>query len=235
MLSLKDQVALVTGASRGLGRFLAEHLKQRGAIVVGFSRTLPEGETTFRHIPLDVTDETAVAATVAALAREYGRVDILINNAGVAAMNHSLLTPTTTLERLLRTNFIGPFLVSREVARAMQRRHYGRIVNVSTIAVPMKLAGEAAYAASKSALVTWSQIFAREVAEFGITVNVVAPGPMDTGLIKNVPKATLDALVAGLPIRRLSRLEDVSNVVEFLCRPESDAVTGQIIYLGGVS
>lgn len=235
MLALKDQVALVTGASRGLGRFLAEYLKQQGATVIGFSRTLPEGETTFRHIRLDVTDEASVTATIGAVAREYGRFDILINNAGVAAMNHSLLTPGASLERLLRTNFIGAFLVSREVARAMQRRHYGRIVNISTIAVPMKLAGEAAYAASKSALVTWSQIFAREVADLGITVNVVAPGPMDTGLIKSVPKQTIDALIAGLPIRRLSRLEDVANVVEFLCRPESDAVTGQIVYLGGVS
>ena len=235
MLLLKDQVALITGASRGLGRFLAEHLRQLGATVVGFSRTLPEDEVTFRHVPLDVTDEMAVTEIVGALAREYGRIDILINNAGIAAMNHSLLTPATTVERLLRTNFVGAFIVSREVVRAMQRRHYGRIVNVSTVAVPMKLAGESAYAASKAALVTWSQIFAREVAGFGITVNVVAPGPMATELIKNVPTATIDALIAGLPIRRLTRLEDVANVVEFLCRHESDAITGQIVYLGGVS
>jgi len=232
---LQDQVALVTGASRGLGRFLADYLKDHGATVVGLSRTLPEGETAFRHIPLDVTNETAVLAVIGGIAREYGRIDVVINNAGVAAMNHSLLTPTATVERLLRTNFIGTFLVSREAVRTMQRRRYGRIVNVSTVAVAMKLAGEAAYAASKSALVTWTQIFAREVADFGITVNIVAPGPIDTELIRNVPKATIDALIARLPIRRLSRFEDVANVVEFFCRPESDAVTGQIVYLGGVS
>jgi 3-oxoacyl-[acyl-carrier protein] reductase len=235
MLELKDQVALVTGASRGLGRFLAERLVQLGATVVGCSRTLPEGDTTFRHVPLDVTDEAAVTAGVGALAREYGRIDIVVNNAGIASMNHSLLTPAATVERLLRTNFTGAFLVSREAARAMQRRRYGRIVNVGTVAVPMKLAGEAAYAASKSALVTWSQIFAREVAELGITVNVVAPGPLDTDLIRNVPKATIDALVAGMPLKRRGTLEDVANVVEFFCRPESDAITGQILYLGGVS
>jgi 3-oxoacyl-[acyl-carrier protein] reductase len=235
MLSLKDQVALVTGASRGLGRFLAEHLKHLGATVVGFSRTLPEGDTTFRHLALDVTDERAVTTVIGGVVREYGRIDVVINNAGVAAMNHSLLTPAATVERLLRTNFTGAFLVSREAARAMQRRRYGRIVNVSTVAVPMKLAGEAAYAASKSALVTWTQIFAREVAELGITANVVAPGPMETELIKNVPKATIEALVTRLPLRRLGRFEDVANVVEFFCRPESDAVTGQIVYLGGVS
>jgi 3-oxoacyl-[acyl-carrier protein] reductase len=228
-------VALVTGVSRGVGRFLADHLASQGATVIGFSRTPPDGAGNFRHVVLDVTDETAVTGVIGAIAREYGRVDVLINNAGIAAMNHSLLTPAATVERLLLTNFVGTFLVSREAARAMQRRRYGRIVNLSTVAVPMKLAGEAVYAASKSAVVTWSQIFAREVAELGITVNVVAPGPIATDLIKNVPRATIDALIARLPIRRLTRFEDVANVVEFFCRPESDAVTGQVVYLGGVS
>lgn len=235
MVPRPDQVALVTGASRGLGRFLAEYLSDHGSTVVGLSRTPPDGETTFRHIPLDVTDEAAVATVIGAIAREYRRIDVVINNAGIAAMNHSLLTPAAAVERLLRTNFVGTFLVSREAARVMQRRRYGRIVNVSTVAVAMKLAGESAYAASKSALATWTQIFAREVADFGITANVVAPGPIETDLIRNVPKATIDALVGRLPVRRLTRFEDVANVVEFFCRPESDAVTGQIVYLGGVS
>lgn len=234
-LSLKGQVALVTGASRGLGRFLAEHLNNLGATVIGFSRTVPEAPIPYRHVVLDVGDEPAVKSGIAAVAREYGRIDVLINNAGIAAMNHSLLTPIGTVDRLLRINFTAAFLVSREAARAMQRRRYGRIVNIGTVAIPMKLEGEAAYAASKSALVTWSQIFASEVADLGITVNVVAPGPLDTDLIRNVPPATIDALVARLPLRRLGRFEDVANVIDFFCRRESDAVTGQIVYLGGVS
>jgi 3-oxoacyl-[acyl-carrier protein] reductase len=215
MAWLEDQVAVVTGASRGLGRFLAEYLCDHGSTVIGLSRTLPDGQIRFRHIPLDVTDEAAVATVIAAIAREYQRIDVVINNAGIAAMNHSLLTPVASVERLLRTNFVGAFLVCREAARVMQRRRYGRIVNVSTVAVAMKLAGESAYAASKSALTTWTQIFAREIADFGITVNVVAPGPMETDLIRNVPRAAIDALVARMPIQRLRRFEDVANVGEF--------------------
>ena len=116
----------------------------------------------------------------------------------------------------------------------MQRRHYGRIVNVSTVAVPLRLEGEAIYAASKSAVVALTQVLARELAEWGITCNVVGPTPIETDLIRNVPREKIDAIVKRLAIKRLGRFEDVANVIDFFVRPESDYVTGQVIYLGGV-
>jgi len=149
-------------------------------------------------------------------------------------MNAALLTPTATIDRIMATNFRGTVLVCREAAKLMMRRKYGRIVNLSTIAVPMRLEGEAAYAASKSAVVTYSQILARELGPLGITVNVVGPTPIETDLIRNVPKDKIQRILDQQAIKRLGRFEDVANVIDFFVKPESEYVTGQVIYLGGV-
>ncbi len=230
------EVVLITGTRKGIGRYLAEHFVRKGALVEGCSRAAPDWALeNYTHHCLDVADEAQVRAMLSSIQQRHGRLDILINNAGVAAMNHALLTPSATLDQIMATNFRGTFLLCREGAKLMQRRRYGRIVNVSTVAVPLLLEGEAIYAASKSAVVTFSQILARELAEFGITCNVVAPAPMETDLIRNVPPEKIDAIVNRLAIKRLGRFEDVANVIDFFVKPESGYVTGQVIYLGGIS
>jgi 3-oxoacyl-[acyl-carrier protein] reductase len=171
---------------------------------------------------------------LASIQKRHGRLDILINNAGVASLNHSLLTPLSTVEKLMATNFTGTFLVCREAAKLMRKHKFGRIVNFSTVAVPLRLEGEAIYAASKSAVTVYTQVLARELAEFGITCNVVAPTPIDTDLIRGVPKDKLDLILRQQPIKRLGRFEDVANVIDFFIRPESDFITGQVIVLGGL-
>jgi 3-oxoacyl-[acyl-carrier protein] reductase len=128
---------------------------------------------------------------------------------------------------------LGSFLVCREAAKLMQRARTGRIVNFSTVAVPLLLDGEAMYAASKSAVETLTRVLAREFGTFGITVNAVGPTPIATDLIRNVPEEKIRAITNRLPIQRLGTMEDVWNVVEFFLRPESAAITGQVIYLGG--
>jgi 3-oxoacyl-[acyl-carrier protein] reductase len=228
-------VVLITGTRKGIGRYLAEHFVRRGALVEGCSRNAPEWELeNYTHHCLDVADETQVRAMFSSIRKRQGRLDILINNAGVASMNHILLTPVDTAGRIMATNFLGVFLMCREAAKLMQRRRYGRIVNVSTIAVPMRLEGESVYAASKSAVVTFSRILARELADSGITCNVVGPAPIETDLIRGVPPEKIDAIVNRLAIKRLGRFEDVANVIDFFVKPESDYITGQVIYLGGV-
>jgi 3-oxoacyl-[acyl-carrier protein] reductase len=142
--------------------------------------------------------------------------------------------PGATARKIVETNLLGPFLVCRESAKLMKKHRYGRIVNFSTIAVPMHLEGEAIYAASKSAVVTFTQIIARELAEFGITCNVVGPAPIETDLIRGVPAEKIDRIVNNLAIKRLGRFEDIANVIDFFIRPESDFITGQVIYLGGL-
>jgi 3-oxoacyl-[acyl-carrier protein] reductase len=132
------------------------------------------------------------------------------------------------------TNFEGTFLLSREAAKLMVRRKFGRIVNFATVAVPLKVEGESVYCASKAAIISFTEILARELAPFGITVNVVGPGPTDTDLIRGVPQAKIDALLGNQAIKRPGSLEDIAHVIDFYLDPLSHFITGQVIYLGGV-
>ena len=135
---------------------------------------------------------------------------------------------------VLDTNVLGTFLFCREAAKLMQRHRYGRIINLVTVAAPLKLEGESIYASSKAAVVSLTEILARELAAFGITVNAVGPTAVRTDLIDGVPKETLERLVHRQAIRRLAEFDDIANVVDFFVRPESGFVTGQVIYLGGI-
>jgi 3-oxoacyl-[acyl-carrier protein] reductase len=232
---LDAPVTLITGTRTGIGRHLAEHYLARGHRVIGCSRgDASMSSEGYEHHVCDVSDEGAAKALFASIRRKYGRIDHLINNAGTASMNHCLLTPMTTVRQLLDTNVIGTFLFSREAAKLMQGKRFGRIVNFTTVAVPLKLAGEAAYVASKAAVLSLTQVLARELADLGITVNAVGPVPVETDLIRSVPKAKIDHLLAQQAIPRLGTFEDIANVVDFFLRPESRFVTGQNLYLGGV-
>ena len=231
-----SRVILITGTSRGIGRGLAEHYLKNGDTVCGCSR----GPATFRHRryehwELEVSDEASVVAMVREVVRRHGRIDALVNNAGIAAMNHALLTPAATAQRILATNFQGTFLFCREAGKAMVRRKVGRIVNFTTVATPLRLEGEALYAASKAAVESFTQVLARELGGTGVTVNAVGPTPVPTDLIRNVPETKLKALLARQAIRRLGEVADVANVVDFFLSPRSGFVTGQVLYLGGVN
>jgi 3-oxoacyl-[acyl-carrier protein] reductase len=140
-----------------------------------------------------------------------------------------------TVERVLGTNVAGTFLLCREGAKLMQRWRFGRIVNFGSVAMPLKLEGEAIYAASKAAVVTLTHVLARELADYGITVNAIAPTPVKTDLIRNVPPEKIEQLIARQAIRRFGEFRDIANVVDFFVSPESDFVTGQVIYLGGAA
>jgi 3-oxoacyl-[acyl-carrier protein] reductase len=228
-------VVLISGTRKGIGRYLAEHFVKQGALVEGCSRSEPDWTLdNYTHHYVDVADEAQVRSMLSSIRKRHGRLDVLINNAGVASMNHALLTPAATVDRIMNTNFRGTFLMCREAAKLMSRQRSGRIVNISTIAVPMQLEGESIYAASKGAIVTFSKILARELASVGITVNVVGPTPIETDLIRGVPRAKIDEIVERLAIKRLGRFEDVANVIDFFVKPESEYITGQVIYLGGM-
>ncbi len=227
---------VITGTRKGIGRYLAEHYVAKGYKVVGCSRSPVDFELErYQHYELDVADEKAVGKMVRSVMREHGQIDILLNNAGIASMNHFLLTPLSTVERIFQTNFFGTFLFCREVGKAMAKKKYGRIVNFATVAAPLKLEGEAAYAASKAAVANLTQLIAKELAEFNITVNAVGPTPVATDLIRGVSDDKIDDLINTQSIKRMGEYRDISNVTDFLIQPESDFVTGQVIYLGGVS
>src|ERR671918_1438958 len=231
----QNKVVLITGTRKGIGRTLAEHYAGIGYQVIGCSRSPFEGELpNYRHCCLDVADEAGVKAMFSDLAKREGQLDVLINNAGIASMNHSLLTPLPVVNQIMATNFVGTFLFCREAARLMQLRRFGRIVNFVTVAVPLKLEGEAIYAASKAAVISLTEILAREFADFGITVNAIGPGPIRTDLIHGVSPEKLDALIKRQAIKRYGEPRDVIHVIDFFVQPASDFVTGQVIFLGGV-
>ena len=226
---------VVTGTRKGIGRDVAMHYLAAGWIVIGASR----GDATiesedYHHYTLDVGDEIAVKRMFTESRQRFGRVDALVNNAGIAAMNHALLTPADTVRRINDTNFVGTFLCCREAAKLMRRHRSGRIVNFTSVAVPLALEGESAYAASKAAVVMLSQVLARELAPHGITVNVVGPGPVKTDMTSSLPEQKMEQLLTRLPLGRYTETSEITNVIDFFLRPESGGVSGQIIYLGGV-
>jgi len=226
---------VITGTRKGIGRFLAETFLERGWRVIGCSRGGSDlDHERYQHFELDVADEKAVVAMMQAVRRAHGGVDALLNNAGIASMNHAMLTPKSTVERIFQTNVFGTFLFCREAAKLMARKKSGRIVNFATVATPLKLEGEAAYAASKAAVVSLTEVLARELAPLGITVNAVGPTPVPTDLVGSVPQAKMDALIARQAIHRYGTMEDVLNVCDFYLSERSDFVTGQTLYLGGV-
>lgn len=229
-------VMLLTGARKGIGKALAQHYLEQGLHVVGCSRQPADWEASrYVHHCLDVGDETAVRRLMADIRQRFGGLQYVINNAGVAAMNHALLTPLATVRQVLETNVTGTFLVCREAAKLLRGQPHARIVNLSSVAVPLQVEGEAIYAASKAAVEMLTRVLARELAPYGITCNAVGPTPIETDLIRGVPADKLEALVARQAIHRLGKSEDVANVVDFFLRPASDFITGQVVYLGGVS
>jgi 3-oxoacyl-[acyl-carrier protein] reductase len=227
---------LITGSRKGIGRYLAEYYVKKGYLVEGCSRgDVDLGDPSYRHHQVDVADEKAVRTMVADITKRHGRIDVVLNNAAIASMNHILLTPAKSANRMMEVNVTGTMLVCRDAAKVMIRRRYGRIVNFTTIVAPIALAGEAIYAASKSAVVTFTRILAFELGQWGVTCNSFGATPIMTDMIKGVPQDKIDAVVNNLAIKRLGSPEDCANVCDFFISPSSDNITGQVIYLGGVT
>ena len=229
------KVILITGTRKGIGKELAEYYLSLGCNVIGCSRgpgTIVNSD--YRHYELDVSNEKDVVKMVRAAKKEFERIDILLNNAGIASMNHFLTTPYQTVQNIFNTNFFGNFLFSREVSKVMMWQKFGRIVNYTTVASALRLEGEAIYAASKGAIENFTQTISKEVAPYNITVNAIGPTPVETDLIKAVPKDKIADLLDKQAIKRFGTFEDIKNVIDFFIDDKSNFITGQIIYLGGI-
>jgi 3-oxoacyl-[acyl-carrier protein] reductase len=231
----KQKTVLITGNRKGIGRYLAEYYLEKGYNVVGCSRSDSDlFHKNYIHYLCDVKKEREVKTTIREIKKLNGGVDILINNAGKASLNHSVLTPSETVKDLFETNYLGSFMFSRECSKQMIKNKWGRIINFSTIAVPLDLEGEMAYACSKSSIEKMSRIMSKELSSYNITVNTIGPTPVYTDLIKVVPKDKVEEIIKMQSIKRFGSFEDISNVTDFFIRDESSFVTGQKIYLGGL-
>ena len=230
------RIVLITGTRKGVGKSIAEHYLSQDDIVIGCSRGAGSIDSErYFHYELDVADESAVVNMVRSIRKEHGKIDVLLNNAGIASMNHMLTTPFDSVNSVFNTNVLGTFLFTREVSKVMMKKKSGRIVNYTTVASPLNLAGESVYVASKAAVEAFTKVAAKELASYGIRINAIGPTPILTDLIKTVPKNKIDALIEMQSIPRLGELDDVINVIDFFIDERSEFITGQIIYLGGVN
>ncbi|MCT4631827.1 MAG: SDR family oxidoreductase [Firmicutes bacterium] len=228
-------IILITGSRKGIGRRLAEHYLDLGHKVIGCSRSESELEhENYTHYLADVTNEKDVKMMLKGVRKEYGHIDVLINNAGIASMNHFLLTPTETARKVMDTNYFGTLIMTREAARLLRKSDHGRVVNFTSVAVALSLEGESIYLASKAAIEALTKVTAKELGQYEITVNAIGPTPIDTSLIAAVPKEKIASLIDKQAVKRYGEFEDVINLIDFYIKPESDFITGQIVYLGGI-
>ncbi len=222
---------IVTGASRGLGRAVAERLISSGREVLSLSRT-SEGAPG-DSVTCDVSDYEAVKAVAQSLRKEKREIEGLVNAAGIASMNLAVTTPPSMTQKLIQTNLAGTIHCCQLFAPLMIRKKAGSIINFSTIAVTLGLKGESIYAASKAGVEGFSRAFAREMADFDIRVNCVAPGPIKTDLLKGVSDEQIDAIVAQQILPKLFLPDDIADLCEFLLGPQSQSLSGQVLKVGG--
>lgn len=232
----KEQVMLITGTRKGIGKYLTEYYVKKGFQVIGCSRGPIDYELkNYQHFCLDVTDESKVKKMFSEIRKIRNRLDILINNAAVnLALSPVLLVPYKSALKTIEINLLGTFLMSREAAKIMMKNSFGRIINISSMAVKHEVEGEAIYTASKSAIISLTRVMAKEIYSFGITCNVIAPSAIETDLMNAVDKDALYQILKRNAIHNLGKMENVSNTIDWLIRPESNSITSQVIYLGGV-
>jgi 3-oxoacyl-[acyl-carrier protein] reductase len=243
MLKLDNKTALVTGASQGIGEAIAKLLALQGARVVVAARNeeklkslaayIDAGGGCARPLALDVSQPETFGERLKSLPADFGEIDILVNNAGITADNLLARMSLDDWERVLRTNLTGAFALSKEVVRGMMKRRWGRIVNVSSVVGMMGNAGQANYAASKAGLIGFTKSLARELGSRNITVNVVAPGYIETAMTAALPEASREALTGSIALKRLGTVDDVAAAVLFLASEEAGYITGHTLNVSG--
>ena len=240
--SPRDRVAIVTGASRGIGRAVARRLAAAGAAVVaaargdhadGVAAEIRAGGGRAVGVSVDVTDRQRIDAMVRTALDEYGRIDVLVNNAGIVRDQLALRMSPADWDAVVATNLTAAFTCARAVLRPMIRQRGGRIINVGSVVGRMGNAGQVNYAASKAGLEGFSKALAREVASRGITVNVVAPGMIDTDMTAGLHESALAAMLAQIPMGRLGTTDDVAGAICFLASDEAAYVTGHVLAVNG--
>ena len=223
------KIAVVTGASRGIGHFLSEKLSKENYKVVNISR---KSSNAFIDYSFDLTNTQDIGKLVKQIIKEVGIPDLLINNAGVASMNHTFLMKDSDVEKIVDVNLISPILLSKEFGKFMIKKG-GKILNISTVAVPLLLDGEAVYAATKSGIEVFTKILAKELSRSKVDVSCIGLTPIDTDLIKNVPKDKIDKITESLPTPKKYQLEDVWELTYKFLYSKDKKMNGKVFYLGG--
>ncbi|MDX1525138.1 MAG: 3-oxoacyl-ACP reductase FabG [Pseudidiomarina maritima] len=240
LFKLTGQVALVTGASRGIGKAIAEQLVAQGVTVVGTATTTAGAEAISSYlgehgvgVALDVTSDESVASILAFIDETYGQLDILVNNAGITKDNLLMRMKEDDWDSVLDTNLKSVFRLSKGVLRGMMKRRHGRIINISSVVGTTGNPGQVNYCAAKAGVVGFTKSLAQEIAARGITVNCVAPGFIDTDMTKALTEEQKQAIFSNIPAARLGKPEEIAAAVVFLASPGAAYITGETIHVNG--
>lgn len=243
MMSLKGEVALVTGASRGIGQAIALKLGKQGAKVVG-TATTDKGAEAIQSVfdehgiegaglNLNVTDQSSIDGLMAKIKETFGTPTILVNNAGITRDNLLMRMKPEEWDAVLDTNLGSVFRLSKACLRGMMKGRHGRIVNIASVVGSTGNPGQANYSAAKAGILGFTKSLAREIGSRGITVNAVAPGFIDTDMTRELPEAQRDALIQQVPLGSLGNVEDIANAVIFLVSSQADYITGETLHVNG--
>ncbi len=238
MTTSTPQIALVTGATRGIGAAIAKALSERGMIIIG-TATTDEGVEKITAagfatgVKLDVTDAAAVNALIDNLTKSHGGVSVLVNNAGITRDTLAMRMKDDDWDGVLDTNLKAVFRLCRAVMRSMMKQRYGRIINITSVVGATGNPGQANYAAAKAGVVGLSKSLARELASRGITVNCVAPGFVSTDMTASLSDVQQEALLSQIPLGRMGRADEIAHAVAWLASSESSYITGQEIHVNG--
>jgi 3-oxoacyl-[acyl-carrier protein] reductase len=241
--SLEGKVTLVTGASRGLGRAIAETLGKAGATVVGtatseagaqaISDYFAEANITGTGMMLNVTDDESISAVTKAIVADFGAISILINNAGITRDNLLMRMKIEEWDDIISTNLSSVFKLSKICLRGMMKARQGRIISIASVVGSTGNPGQANYAAAKAGIVGFSKSLAREIGSRGITVNVVAPGFIDTDMTRGLPDTQRSSMLTAIPLRKLGNPDDIANAVLFLASDMGNYITGETLHVNG--
>lgn len=242
-MSLQNKVALITGASRGIGKAVAIHLAKAGAVVVGvdYSEEYAKNISLFldelglkgKGFVMDVTKQESIENSMEQIIKEYGAPNILINNAGITRDNLMLRMSQEEWDQVIATNLTSVFRMSRFCIRDMVKARWGRIINMASVVAHSGNPGQANYAASKGGIISFSKSLAAEIASRNITVNCIAPGFIETDMTKKLTAEQREKLLAVVPARRIGQPEDIANAVAFLASEEASYITGVTLHVNG--
>lgn len=242
-MQLKGEIALVTGASRGIGAAIAVELGRRGATVIGtatstngaesISKLLKENGITGKGVVLDVTDQAAIDQTLADIEKSFGAPSILVNNAGITRDNLLMRMKDEEWDAIMETNLKSLYRMAKGCMRSMMKARKGRIINISSVVGATGNAGQTNYAAAKAGVVGFTRALARELGSRNVTVNAVAPGFIDTDMTRALAEEQRNALLTQIPLGRLGKPEEIAQAVAFLASPDAAYITGTTIHVNG--
>ncbi len=238
---LQGEIALVTGASRGIGAAIADELAAQGATVIGTATTAGGAQAIGERLAergghgreLNVTDGAAVDALIEDIAKQFGPVSILVNNAGITRDNLLMRMKDEDWQAILDTNLTSVYRTSKAVMRSMMKARKGRIINIASVIGLVGNAGQANYAAAKAGIIAFSKSLAKEIGSRGVTVNVVAPGFIDTDMTKSLPEDAKNAMLGQIALGRFGEPADIARAVAFLAGPSAGYITGETLHVNG--